>query len=119
ILLGFSALALISVTVAIFGSPASALYAFPACGFALSVMWSIVFSLALNSVPKNHGTFSGILCTGIIGGALFPLLIGSLGDKLGLRWGLCTVYIPLLYIASMGLWAKPLIQNQTFVSERT
>jgi MFS transporter, FHS family, L-fucose permease len=119
ILLAFSALALAAVTLAIFGPRETALYAFAACGFALSVMWSIVFSLALNSLPKNHGTFSGILCTGIVGGALVPLMIGNLGDAVGLRWGLCVVYVPLLYIAAMGFWAKPLITNQTFTAERT
>jgi fucose permease len=119
VLLGFSVLGIAAVTLALFGPKEYVLYAFPACGFAMSVMWSIVFSLALNSLPKNHGTFSGILCTGIFGGALFPLLIGNIGDRVGLRWGMCVVYIPLLYIASIGIWAKPLIANQTFTAERT
>ena len=43
----------------------------------------IIFSLALNSVNEHHGSFSGILCTGIIGGAIVPLIIGWLGDHLG------------------------------------
>jgi len=33
-------------------------------------MWPIVVSLALNSVAEFHGSFSGILGTGIIGGAV-------------------------------------------------
>ena len=48
-------------------------------------MWSIIFSLALNSVSRHHGAFSGILCTGILGGAVVPLLVGALGDRIGLR----------------------------------
>jgi hypothetical protein len=40
-------------------------------------MYPIIFSLALNSVKEHHGSFSGILCTGIIGGAIVPLsLVG-------------------------------------------
>ncbi|MEZ0312977.1 MAG: MFS transporter, partial [Myxococcota bacterium] len=80
VLIGFGALALVTVTLALFGTTSIAVFAFPACGFALSVMWSVVFSLALNSVADHHGTFAGILCTGIVGGALLPLAVGRLGD---------------------------------------
>jgi fucose permease len=76
-------------------------------------MWSIIFSLALNSIDKHHGSFSGILCTGIIGGAIVPLIIGKLGDAIGLRYGMMFLYITLGYILSVGLWAKPLITNAT------
>ena len=76
-------------------------------------MWSIIFSLALNSIDKHHGSFSGILCTGIIGGAIVPLIIGKLGDVIGLRSGMLFLYITLGYILSVGLWARPLITNAT------
>ena len=115
VLLGFSFAAFFSLSAAVFGSREMAVLAFPLCGFAISVMWSIVFSLALNSLEKHHGTFSGILCTGVVGGAVVPLLIGHFGDLFGLRAGLCLLYLPLLYIFSMGFWAKPLIQNKTML----
>ena len=119
VLMGFCVLGFITLTCALFGGKDVALIAFPLMGFALSVMWSIVFSLALNSLAKHHGTFSGILCTGIMGGALVPLLIGSLGDHFGLRFGLCFLYLPLAYILSMCFWAKPLITNQTLAAEKS
>jgi FHS family L-fucose permease-like MFS transporter len=119
VLLGFGAAAFVLLTGALFGTSSIALYAFPLMGFAISVMWSIIFALALNSLDKNHGTFSGILCTGIVGGAVVPLLIGTLGDGIGLKFGLCLLYLPLAYIFSMGLWARPLIQNKTILFEVT
>ena len=76
-------------------------------------MWSVIFSLALNSVEKHHGSFSGILCTGIIGGAIVPLIIGWLGDAIGLRFGMMFLYITLGFILSIGFWAKPIINNST------
>jgi fucose permease len=82
-------------------------------GFCLSVMWSVIFSLALNSVPRHHGSFSGILCTGIIGGAFVSLAVGWLGDRFGLRNGMVVVFLTLGFIASIGLWAKPLVANAT------
>lgn len=113
VLLMFGVAALVMFTTAMFGSADVSRYAFMGTGFAISVMWPVVFSLALNSLDKHHGTFSGILCTGIVGGAIVPLLIGLLGDHFGLRFGMCFLYLPLLYILSVSVWAKPLVTNKT------
>lgn len=113
VLIFFSAMAIVSLTVALFGTAQVSIIAFPACGFFASVMWSIIFSLALNSMKTNHGSFSGILCTGIIGGAIVPLVVGALGDAFGLRVGMSFLYISLSFILSIGLWAKPLVNNKT------
>jgi fucose permease len=113
VLIWFACAALICLTLALLGTAKMALYGFPIAGFFLSVMWSIVFSLALNSVSKYHGAFSGILCTGIVGGAFVPLIIGGLGDLFGLRIGMMFLYVTLGYILSIGFWAKPLITNKT------
>lgn len=113
VLILFSSFAIVSLTFALFGSGKVALIAFPLVGFFASVMWSVIFSLALNSVDKHHGAFSGILCTGILGGALVPVIIGGLGTIIGLRFGMLFLYITLGYIFSIGFWAKPLITNET------
>jgi fucose permease len=109
----FAVLAIGCVALALFGPADVALLAFPASGFFLSVMWSIIFSLALNSVRAHHGAFSGILCTGILGGAVVPLLVGMLGDHIGLRLAMLTVFATLGFILSIAFWARPLIRNET------
>ncbi|HEY4784890.1 MAG TPA: MFS transporter, partial [Bacteroidales bacterium] len=83
VLIIFVLAAIVCVSFGLLGSAQVALWAFPSAGFFLSVMWSVVISLALNSMENHHGTFSGILCTGIVGGAIVPLLIGYLGDFIG------------------------------------
>lgn len=103
--------AIISLSAALFGSANIAVIAFPLCGFFASVMWSVVISLGLNSVSKHHGSFAGILCTGIIGGAVVPLIIGGLSDYTGLRTAMLLLYLTLGYLFSMGIWAKPLVNN--------
>ncbi len=105
--------AFISLMAGLFGDLTIARIAFPLVGFFGSVMWSIIVSLALNSVPNHHGTFSGILCTGICGGAIIPLIIGNLADWIGLKWALLTLTITLGYIFSITIWARPLITNST------
>jgi len=109
----FSILAIACLALALYGSADVSVLAFPAAGFFLSVMFSVIFSLGLNSVSQHHGAFSGILCSGILGGAVVPLLIGAIADRWGLRAGLSLVFVPLLYILSVGVWARPLVRNQT------
>jgi len=112
----FTGLAMLSLAAGLFADGIIAVYCFPLTGFFLSVMWSIIFSLALNSIDKHHGSFSGILCTGIIGGAIVPLIIGWLADMIGLRFGMLFLFITLGYIFSIGFWAKPIINNKTIFS---
>jgi fucose permease len=113
ILLGAVILTVIFLSTALFGPGSAALIAFPMVGFSLSVMWSIVFSLALNSIDNHHGSFAGILCTAIIGGATIQIIIGWIGDMFGLRIGMFIIYLALGYIFSIGIWAKPIITNKT------
>jgi fucose permease len=113
VLVSFTGSAVVFLTLGLFGPGPLALIMFPLVGFAAAVMWPIIFSLALNSVESRQGSFSGILCTGIIGGALVPLVIGRLGDSFGLRQGMFVLYLTLGYILSIGLWARPLVANKT------
>jgi fucose permease len=116
VLLLFTVGTIVSVLIGLFGPLEMALYAFPMSGFFASVMWSIIVSLALNSVPYHHGTFSGILCSGIAGGAVVPLIIGGLAELIGLRLAMLFLMITLGYILSIGFWAKPLVTNATIKS---
>ena len=117
VLVGAAVLAMASLLAALFGGVAVSPVAFSAAGFCLSVMWSIIFSLALNSVPRHHGAFAGILCTAIAGGAFAPLLVGLLADLFGLRQGMLFLFLPLAYILSIGFWARPLVNNATIFSK--
>jgi FHS family L-fucose permease-like MFS transporter len=110
--------AFVTLTLGLFGSARISLIAFPLVGFCASVMWSIIFSLALNSAQAHHGSFSGILCTAVVGGAILPLLVGWQGDLFGLRQGMLLLYVPLAYILSVGFWARPLVVNATISLRR-
>ena len=112
ILIFFTSASIISLLLAVFGSLKVSLISFPLIGFFISTMWSIIISLALNSTSKNHGAFSGILVSGIIGGAVIPLIIGILADFIGLKFGMTVLLIPLLFILTIGFWSSPLINNK-------
>lgn len=118
VLAGAALLAMLALAFALFGTAGMALVAFPLTGFFLSVMWSIVVSLGLNSVPRHHGTFSGILCTGIAGGAVVPLVIGGIAEISNLRAAMLLLFITLGYVFSVGVWARPLVNNATIKNWR-
>ncbi len=109
----FTLASIISLFIALFGSKTISLYAFPVIGFFMSVMYPIIVSLALNSVKKHHGSFAGILMTGIMGGAVIQVLIGFISDISSLKIGMSFLFITMGYILSIGIWAKPLIRNKT------
>ncbi|MCK0159233.1 MFS transporter [Allomuricauda sp. F6463D] len=108
-----TSITIICLVLALTGSANMALIGFPMVGFFISVMYSIIFSLALNSVREHHGSLSGILCTGIAGGAVIPFIVGGLGEVLSLQTGMFFLIIPLGFILSIGFWAKPLVNNKT------
>ena len=118
VLIGFSTATLLCLTTALFGPTRVAIIAFPAIGFFASIMWPVISSLALNSVAEHHGSFAGILCTGIVGGAFGPIIIGRLGDMFGLRAGMCFLYLTFGCVLSVGFWAKPLISNATILQKK-
>jgi fucose permease len=113
ILIGAGVGALFCLSVALFGPANVSVIAFPAIGLFTSVMWPIVISLALNSVAEHHGSFSGILSTAVVGGAVVPVIIGNIGDHLGLRAGCAFLYVTFGFVLSVGFWAMPLIGNAT------
>lgn len=113
LLMVFAAGAMVALAASLFGSVAVALITFPATGFFLSITWSVVFSLGMNSVPNHHGTLSGILCTGIAGGAVVPLIIGGLAEGVGLQMAMLVMFVTLGYVFSIGIWARPLVNNAT------
>jgi fucose permease len=114
ILMAFTAAAMICLSLGLFGNSKTALITLPLIGFFASVMWPVILSLALNSVKEHHGSLSGILITGIAGGAVVPLIIGWLGDTLNLKYGMSFLYLSFGYVFSVGIWAKPLVQNKVF-----
>jgi fucose permease len=118
VLIGFSTATLLCLTIALFGPARVSIFAFPLVGFFASIMWPVVSSLALNSVAEHHGSFAGILCTGIVGGAFGPIIIGRLGDLFGLRVGMSFLYLTFGCVLSVGFWARPLITNATILQKK-
>jgi hypothetical protein len=47
-----------------------------------------------------------------------PVIIGGIGDRVGLRTGLAFLYVTFGFVLRVGFWAKPLISNATIVLKK-
>lgn len=56
-------------------------------GYGNSNIFSMVFSKALLFMPEKSNEMSGLMIMGLIGGTIFPLLMGILSDALGSQTG--------------------------------
>jgi len=105
--------AIIGLSIGLFADSEASFYGFMSVGLFLSIMWSINISLGLNSMKAHQGALAGILCTGIIGGSICPLIIGKIIDVTGsIRIGMLFNYISLGYILFISFYAKPIIENK-------
>ncbi|MDR2087582.1 MAG: MFS transporter, partial [Dysgonamonadaceae bacterium] len=69
-------------------SDTSLLYiAIALAGFGNSNIFPMIFSKALQSVPERDNEVSGLMIMGIAGGAVFPLLMGVVSDRLDSQSG--------------------------------
>lgn len=72
-------------------------------GFGNSNIFSMVFSKALLYLPEKNNELSGLMIMGLIGGTVFPLLMGVLSDAMGSQIGSVIVIslgvVYLIYLA--------------------
>lgn len=82
-------------------------------GFFNSIMYPVIFSLALNKLGAATSQGSGILCSAIVGGAIVPLLHGMIADQVGLQLAFLLPMVCYLYIIYYGLvgW-RPRVPEQ-------
>lgn len=91
-------MAIVLVAASITSSGSISMWTILAVGFFNSVMFATIFTLAISDLGKYTNQGSGILCTAIVGGAVIPLLQGTLADSIGLKWAFLIPVLCYLYI---------------------
>ena len=105
----FAIIGLLFTTV--FSSGQLALWAIVGVGLFNSIMWSNIFTLAINGLGKYTSQGSSLLVMAILGGALLPLLQGYVADRTGLQTSYIILVVPYLYLAFYG-WKGYLPKNK-------
>ena len=60
---------------------------FAIIGISIANVFSIIFSLAIQSRPEKANEISGLMITGVFGGAVIPFVMGLTSDALGSQVG--------------------------------
>jgi FHS family L-fucose permease-like MFS transporter len=118
--LTFNALcAAVLVLIAMAAGGQVAMLALLAVGLFNSIMFPTIFTLAIDGLGKNTAQGSGILCMAIVGGAIIPLVQGTLADTMGLHHSyilpvLCYFFIT--YYGMKGYRADSYVSDGTTVT---
>ncbi len=75
-----------------------------AIGLFNSIMWSNIFTLAIDGLGKFTSQGSSLLVMAILGGALVPLAQGALADAVGVQASFALPIVCYLYLLSYGLF---------------
>ena len=75
-----------------------AMWSILAVGFFNSIMFPTIFTLAVKGLGTMTSKGSGLVCQGIVGGALIPVIQGMAADSIGIQLSfivpmLCYIYI--------------------------
>jgi FHS family L-fucose permease-like MFS transporter len=73
-------------------------------GLFCSVMWSNIFSLAIEGLGPLKGQASALLIMAILGGAVLPPIQGAVADQFGLRASYLVPVVAFGYIVFFGLY---------------
>jgi FHS family L-fucose permease-like MFS transporter len=72
---------------------------FAIIGFSIANVFSIIYSMAIQSRPDNANEISGLMITGVFGGAVIPFIMGLTSDALGSQVGsVLIILISALYL---------------------
>lgn len=74
-------------------------------GLCTSVMWGVIFNLAVEGLGKYTAIGSGVFMVMVVGGGIFPLIQGAIADKttyMTSYWVLVVLIVYILYYALAG-----------------
>ncbi|HEX6180215.1 MAG TPA: MFS transporter, partial [Chitinophagaceae bacterium] len=79
----YAVINMILLTIAVLASGEIAVYAVVAVPFFMSIMFPTIFALGIKGLGEESKIASSFIIMSIVGGALFPLIMGYISDKTG------------------------------------
>jgi FHS family L-fucose permease-like MFS transporter len=109
----FGIIAAVLVTISMVTSGQVAIGTLVLCGFFNSVMFPNIFTLGIAGLGPMTSKGSGLIMTAVVGGAVIPLAIGALADRVGIQHSFVIPMICYLYIAYYGLVGSKPVRTVT------
>ena len=72
-------------------------------GLGFANIFPLVFSIAVDSMPRNANELSGLMVTAIVGGAILPPLMGFVADHSSVRLGFLVPLAAILYVTCIAM----------------
>ena len=92
-----------NITVSINSTGTLAMWSILLVGFFNSIMFPTIFALTIREVRHEAQSASGVLCLGIVGGAIISQLQGILADHIGIQLAFVLPLFCYIYIATYAL----------------
>ena len=99
----------IALTILIFANEKFLIFGlFGVIGFSIANIFPILFGMALQSRPDKANEISGLMITGVFGGAIIPFIMGLMSDFLGSQVGaVMVILVGALYLMYAGFIMRP------------
>lgn len=76
-------------------------------GFACSSIFPVIYSMAMQAMPDKANEISGLMITGVCGGAVIPPFMGYAADTVGAQSGsLIIITLSMLYLAYCSFFVR-------------
>lgn len=100
----YSLINIVLITVAVFAKGNIAVYALMATPFFMSIMFPTIFAMGIAGLGEETKIASSFIVMAIVGGAIFPLVMGQISDLSGGNIQLGYL-VPLVCFAVIGIFA--------------
>lgn len=111
-LLLFSCACVILLIISQLTTGETALWSVISLGLYNSIMWPVIFTLAITGLGKHTSQGSSLLVMAILGGAIIPPIQGLLADYKGLHYSFIVPIICYVYLAFYGWKVKQILKKQ-------
>lgn len=105
--------AVVSMVIVIFGKGFGAVLAFFLCFLCESIMFPTIFALSIKGLGEHTKRASSYLIMGIAGGAVAPVIMGVIADRINMATGFI---VPLVCYLVILAFAADLLKSQKTVS---
>jgi MFS transporter, FHS family, L-fucose permease len=111
-LLIFSSLGILALSIGMFTSGIVSVYAFTSVGLFCSTLWPCIFTLAISGLGKNTSQGSSFLIMMIMGGGIISWLQGYVSDSIGIQGSYIVGVLCFLYLAFYAWKVTDILRNQ-------
>jgi len=111
-LLIFSALGIIAITIGMFTDGIVSIYAFTSVGLFCSTLWPCIFTLAVSGLGKHTSQGSSFLIMMIMGGGIVSWLQGMVSESIGIQHSYIVGILCFAYLAFYAWKVSGILRNQ-------